>query len=80
MACRGDACVARVAEADGRVKRSARTKPHGGVWQVTKEVFVAKNVWTPADRQIELDAHLRRVVTGRLSRRRFAHRALALGI
>jgi multiple sugar transport system substrate-binding protein len=47
---------------------------------VTKEVFVAKKHWTAVGRQRELDELLRQVATGRLSRRRFAQRALALGV
>jgi multiple sugar transport system substrate-binding protein len=50
------------------------------VWHVTKEVFVAKNRWTPVDVHGELDALLRQVATGRLSRRHFAQRGLALGL
>ena len=37
-------------------------------------------MWTPAGRSSELDDLLRQVATGRLSRRRFAQRALALGV
>jgi hypothetical protein len=47
---------------------------------VTKEVFVAKNMWTPAGRPGELDELLRQVVARKVSRRDFAHRALALGV
>ncbi|MCC2628394.1 MAG: extracellular solute-binding protein family 1 [Thermomicrobiales bacterium] len=47
---------------------------------MTKEVFVAKSIWTLSGRQSELDALLRQVATERLSRRRFARRALALGV
>jgi multiple sugar transport system substrate-binding protein len=41
---------------------------------------VARNTWTSSGRQREFDALLRKVATGRLSRRRFAQRALAIGV
>ena len=41
---------------------------------------MAKKHWTAVGRQRELDELLRQVATGRLSRRRFAQRALALGV
>jgi multiple sugar transport system substrate-binding protein len=41
---------------------------------------VARNMWTPAGRQGELDELLRQVAAGKVSRRRFAQRALALGV
>ena len=50
------------------------------VRRVTKEVSVAKNVWTPANRQREMERMLQDVAAGRMSRRRFAQRALALGV
>ena len=41
---------------------------------------MATNVWTPANRQREMERMLQDVAAGRLSRRRFAQRALALGV
>jgi multiple sugar transport system substrate-binding protein len=41
---------------------------------------VARNEWTPSGGQGELDALLRQLAAGRMSRRRFAQRALALGV
>ena len=41
---------------------------------------MARNMWTPAGRQASWTQLLRQVATGRLSRRRFAQRALALGV
>src|SRR5918993_458654 len=55
-------------------------EPHGVVWQETKEVFVARKMWTPAGRPGELDELLRQIAKGRLSRRRIAQRALVLGV
>jgi ABC-type glycerol-3-phosphate transport system substrate-binding protein len=47
---------------------------------VTKEVFVTKNIRIPASRHGERDVLLRQVAVGKVSRRRFAQRALALGV
>src|SRR5687768_14477894 len=55
-------------------------RSHGGVWQGTKEVFVTKQGWTPSDRQHELGELLHQLSSGKLNRRRFTHRALALGV
>ena len=41
---------------------------------------MAKNVWTFTGRERVFDTLLRQMATGRLSRRRFALRALALGV
>ena len=41
---------------------------------------MAKTLWTPSGRQHELDALLRQVAAGRLTRRQFGQRALALGL
>src|SRR5215213_11380042 len=57
-----------------------------GVWRVAEEVVVAKKLWTPSARQRELAGarHAvplpRQIAVERLSRRRFAQRALVLGV
>ena len=41
---------------------------------------MARNIWARADGYNELDPLLQKVASGRLSRRRFAQHALALGV